>query len=158
MGIRKLRLVFPVALSAVLLSLVFWKVDRGYLYTAVINVSPISIIISLFFVLLSVYLKMQRWKSLVKLLKPNVRNANILSSNCIGVLSDHLLIATSGELIRAFLLGTKENISSPSLLGTVIIERQLDILLVLLITSSALFLIDANDSRIIFVQSFVVFF
>ena len=136
---RKLRLIFPLAISGILLSLVFWQIDRENLFAAISNVPLSPIVISLFFVLLSVYLKMHRWKSLVRILKNDIRNANILSCNCIGVLSDHLLMTTSGELIRTFLLSKRENIRPSLLLGTVIIERQLDILLVLLITSSALF-------------------
>ena len=136
---RKLKLVFPLAISGILLSLVFWQIDQKNLYAAISNVPLSPIIISLVLVFSSVYLKMQRWKSLVRILKNDVRSVNILSCNCIGALSDNLLMTTSGELIRPFLLGRKENIRSSSLLGTVLIERQLDILLVLLITSSALF-------------------
>jgi len=154
---RKLKLVFPLAISGILLSLVFWQIDQKNLYAAISNVPLSPIIISLVLVFSSVYLKMQRWKSLVRILKNDVRSVNILSCNCIGALSDNLLMTTSGELIRAFLLGRKENIRSSSLLGTVIIERQLDILLVLLITSSALFFFGTNDSRVILVVSFGVF-
>jgi uncharacterized protein (TIRG00374 family) len=78
-----------------------------------------------------------RWQ---RLLRPiaSVRYPPMLSYLLIGYLANNILPARLGELVRSHYLGDREGISRASALGTVVVERVVDLVAVIAIASAAL--------------------
>ncbi|MDO8136976.1 MAG: lysylphosphatidylglycerol synthase transmembrane domain-containing protein [Candidatus Brocadiales bacterium] len=70
-------------------------------------------------------LRALRWGSLVSPVK-RASFINLFSAVSIGFMGNHLLPARAGEFIRSVLLGKKENISISTVIATVVMERLLD--------------------------------
>ena len=88
----------------------------------------------LFFVIqiISHFIRAWRWKFLINHIKPNVSLKNLFSSIMIGYMVNNF-IPRGGEIARPYALGKLENISVSSSLATVIVERVLDVLTLLVL-------------------------
>jgi len=88
--------------------------------------------VSLFFAFISFFSRARRWVLLIEPLgfKPSFKNT--YHSLLVGYLSNFAL-PRLGEVTRCVTLGKRENIPVDSLIGTVIIERVIDLIMLLLI-------------------------
>jgi uncharacterized protein (TIRG00374 family) len=78
-----------------------------------------------------------RWQRLVHPIKA-VRYLHMLGYLLIGYLMNNVLPARLGELVRSHYLGDREGISRASALGTVVVERVVDLVVVVAIASASL--------------------
>lgn len=84
---------------------------------------------------LSVYLfRSMRWKYIFSPLK-KARFSSLFFSLSIGFMANNLLPVRIGELIRAYLIGKKEDVSKSASLATIVIERVFDGLTLLFLLS-----------------------
>jgi glycosyltransferase 2 family protein len=88
----------------------------------------------LFFIMqiLSHFIRAWRWKYLLSHIKPDISMKNLFSSVMIGYMVNNF-IPRGGEIARPYSLGKLENISVSSSLATVIVERVLDVLTLLVL-------------------------
>lgn len=77
--------------------------------------------------LTSHYVRAVRWRYLLKPVKAEISNRNLFSSVMIGYMMNNV-IPRLGELVRAYSLSRAERITTSSVLGTVVVERILDLL------------------------------
>jgi uncharacterized protein (TIRG00374 family) len=84
-----------------------------------------------------------RWQ---RLLRPiaHVRYLPMLAYLLIGYLANNILPARLGELVRSHYLGDREGISRASALGTVVVERVVDLVAVVAIASVALLVLSVR--------------
>lgn len=84
-----------------------------------------------------------RWQWL---LKPIARlpYRRVLGYTLIGYLANNVLPARLGELVRSHVLGERERISRPTVLGTVVVERVTDTALVVLIATGAVLILSVR--------------
>jgi len=84
-----------------------------------------------------------RWQ---RLLRPiaHVRYLPMLAYLLIGYLANNILPARLGELVRSHYLGDREGISLASALGTVVVERVVDLVAVVAIASVALLVLSVR--------------
>jgi len=84
-----------------------------------------------------------RWQ---RLLRPiaRVRYPPMLGYLLIGYLANNILPARLGELVRSHYLGDREGISRASALGTVVVERVVDLVAVVAIASAALLVLSVR--------------
>jgi uncharacterized protein (TIRG00374 family) len=84
-----------------------------------------------------------RWQ---RLLRPvaTVRYPPMLGYLLIGYLANNLLPARLGELVRSHYLGDREGISRAAALGTVVVERVVDLVAVVAIASAALLILSVR--------------
>lgn len=84
-----------------------------------------------------------RWQ---RLLRPiaSVRYWPMLGYLLIGYLANNILPARLGELVRSHYLGDREGISRASALGTVVVERVVDLVAVVAIASAALLVLSVR--------------
>lgn len=143
-----MRKFIPIVISFILLFLAFHNTDLTKVVNALFKISPNMILVSFAFTLLSLFFKMKRWKTLLSSLKKEVSNRNVFSSMVIGLLGNQILPARAGEFISAYLLGRKEDVSKVSVFGTVIMERLLDIVMILLISGIAIYLIEIENQLV----------
>ncbi|MFN3466839.1 MAG: lysylphosphatidylglycerol synthase transmembrane domain-containing protein [Candidatus Brocadiales bacterium] len=70
-------------------------------------------------------LRVLRWRSLVSEVK-RVSFVNIFSATAIGFMANHLLPARAGEIVRTVVLGKKEDMGMATVFATIVMERLLD--------------------------------
>ncbi|UZO82157.1 flippase-like domain-containing protein [Aquimarina sp. ERC-38] len=100
---------------------------------------PIWVILSILLGLLSHILRAYRWKFLLDPLDYNIKLSNSFMAIMAGYLSN-LGIPRSGEVLRAGLATTYEKIPFQKAFGTIISERLVDLLLLIVVVISTLLL------------------
>ncbi len=69
----------------------------------------------------------------------------LFASTMIGYLANNALPARAGELIRAYVLGERENISKSMILATIVVERVIDLVVALSLLTIVLFTFSLPD-------------
>ncbi|HVN47526.1 MAG TPA: lysylphosphatidylglycerol synthase transmembrane domain-containing protein, partial [Bacteroidota bacterium] len=92
---------------------------RGVNYWYVALLIPIAI--------LSHWVRAVRWSYLLAPVKPKMSTRNLFSGVMIGYAVNNILPRV-GELVRPYVLGKLENVSTSSALATVVVERILDMM------------------------------
>jgi glycosyltransferase 2 family protein len=120
-----------VVISCVFIYFLFKKIDINLLIKQIIKVRYSTLFLLLIIFLFSVLLKSYRWSLLINQ-KSKISFKNIFLSNNIGYLANTILPAKAGELIKVQILGREEKISRSYVLGTVVADRILDIITLLI--------------------------
>ncbi|MEK7264118.1 MAG: lysylphosphatidylglycerol synthase transmembrane domain-containing protein [Bacteroidota bacterium] len=79
-----------------------------------------------FFLMLSHSVRAYRWKYFLAPIKANIRYRNLFSTLMLGYMVNNFL-PRGGELLRPYTLGRLEGISRSAALGTVMMERLIDV-------------------------------
>jgi len=128
----KYKIWIGLALSVVLMAVVLYQVDFASL-VASIRKARLELVLLAVVCLLSTQLtKAWRWKFLMGSLK-SIPTLTLLSPTVIGAMTDMVLPARGGDVVRACILGHNESVSKMSTLATLAIEKALDVAAVLLI-------------------------
>ena len=101
------------------------QVDAGWLATC------------LFVTLLSYVVRALRWKAMMAPVRPNASFRNLLSATCVGFTAV-VFFGRPGELVRPWLIATRERVSLSSQLAVWFLERIFDLLAVVLLFGFAL--------------------
>ncbi len=97
--------------------------------------------------LVAILIRSYRWRFLMEgLHHPAIKN--LFSSTMIGFMANFVLPARMGEFVRAYLIGRKEGISKSAAFATIVVERLVDTLTILLILMAVLMRISLPDSGI----------
>lgn len=126
-----------IPISAFFLWVAFKDVDPASVGTAIGNVGGAWIIGSLLFDLLSLAIRAFRWRILLLSIKP-LEMPVLLSNIFIGLMLNNVFPARLGEVGRAWLLARREQLSGAGIFGTIVAERLLDILAILVVLGAAL--------------------
>lgn len=94
--------------------------------------------------LLDILLRAWRWRVLVSPLASVPMN-RVLSYLLVGYLANNVLPGRAGELVRSHYLGDREGASRLSILGTVFVERILDVVTLLVLTAAAWWMTGASS-------------
>jgi len=119
-------------ISAVFLYLALRQVDMERLWFVLRSAAPTSLGLAVFISLLQYPVRTFRWGILLDPIRPT-GFGNRLLATLVGFAANCLLPARLGEFIRANYLGFSEDLSSSSVLGTVVVERLFDGLILLAI-------------------------
>ena len=115
----------------------FKNVSVEELGNALKAVHYIYLLPAVFLVALTFLFRAIRWSYLVGSIK-EVKIVNLFSPLMIGFMGN-ILPARAGEVIRAYLLGKKENLSFSASFATIFVERLMDMLLFLILLVGVLF-------------------
>jgi uncharacterized protein (TIRG00374 family) len=121
----KKKLYIGILVSLVFLYLAFRKVDWSELWQALKDANYWFIIPNVILTIFSMWMRAFRWKYMVNPIK-KVGLDRLFSSVMIGFMANNVLPARLGEFIRAYSLGTKENISKSASFATIVVERIFD--------------------------------
>jgi len=113
------------AVSAIFIYLFLRKIDPEEVLRSLKSVRYsylLAAILMQFFVL---FVRTERWRYLLKPVK-KVMLYPLFQVNVMGFMANFLLPARIGELVRAYLVGDREQISKSTSLATVVLERVLD--------------------------------
>jgi uncharacterized protein (TIRG00374 family) len=138
-----LRAVVGAAISIVALWLVLRGVDLARTGDVLARADLRWIGLAAAFLATDLVLRALRWQ---RLLRPiaRVRYSSMLGYLLVGYLANNVLPARLGELVRSHYLGDREGISRASALGTVVVERVVDLVAVVGIASAALLVLSVR--------------
>ncbi len=132
-----IKLLIGLAISALFLYLAFGKIDFEKMKTSFLEANFWYFIPAAGAVLFSHWIRSIRLQYLIKSIK-KVPVAELFSATMIGYMGNTIFPAHLGEFFRANVIGNRENISSSSVLATIVIERILDVFALLIIMVFAL--------------------
>ena len=138
-----LRGLVGAAISIVALWLVLRGVDLAKTRDVLARADLRWIGLAAIFLATDLVLRALRWQ---RLLRPiaKVRYSSMLGYLLVGYLANNVLPARLGELVRSHYLGDREGISRASALGTVVVERVVDLVAVVAIASAALLVLSVR--------------
>ena len=131
-------------ISLVCLVLALRDVDYAGVLTGLSNINAWLLILAIFSVLATFFVKAVRWQMLFQAVnRPPVPKA--FSIQAIGMLFNTFAPARLGDLARAYLMGESEATSKVYVLGTVVVEKFLDLIFLLFAMALVLSQIVAPD-------------
>ncbi len=144
LGRRSLiRAVVGVVVSVVAIALVVRSVDVAATGRVLATASPGWLLGAAALLVLDVLIRAVRWQ---RLLVPVARVGvgPVAGYLLIGYLANNVLPARVGELVRCHYLGDREGVSRTTALGTVVVERIVDIAVVVAIASVAILVLSVR--------------
>jgi len=121
----KTKIIIGIIFSGFFLALAIRNVSFDHLLAAMSDANYLFLIPAVLLTLLVYWLRAVRWRYLLIPIKP-VQNSQLFIITMIGFMVNNVLPVRMGELVRAYLLGKKENLSKSLSLATVVVERLLD--------------------------------
>jgi uncharacterized protein (TIRG00374 family) len=130
-----LRTLIVLALAAALLGLVLYNVDLSGVAREIVHARYDWLTLSLLTMFANLVIRAWRWQYL---LEPLGRTsfANAFRATAVGFAATSILPARAGEVIRPYFLARHERLSATSAFATVILERVLDMLTVLVLLAA----------------------
>lgn len=137
---KTLKIIVPIAIGASLVVYSYYSTsaaDRQKIFNSIKNVDLIWVSLSILIGILSHVSRAVRWNYLLEPLgyKPKLRN------NFLIILLSYfanILVIRSGEILRATALATYENVPFEKGFGTIVTERIIDLIMLLLVIFVAL--------------------
>ena len=124
-----LRTVLGIAISGVAIWILARTVDLPRTVDVLRTANPAWILLMLGTVFLDVAARGGRWHALLLPIK-RLPYRRVLAYTYLGYLANNVLPARLGELVRSHALGEGEGVSRPTVLGTVVVERIVDTVIV----------------------------
>ena len=131
--IQTLKVIAFLAAGLTLLWLAFRNIDLKSLWEGLKKARYGWLILSLAFATVAYVSRARRWILLINPLGHNPSLLNSFNAMMTGYLAN-LALPRIGEITKCVALGKKENIPVDQLIGTVVVERTIDILSLLVIT------------------------
>jgi hypothetical protein len=136
-SILKITITFLIVAFSIYFSV--WKVDFNELGRSFRTANYWYALLILIPIVLSHYVRAVRWKVILERIHPNVRTGNLFSGVMIGYFMNNL-IPRSGELVRPWFTAQQEKETTySSLLGSIIVERFIDTVALLIMIAVILF-------------------
>jgi len=132
-----LRYVISGLLTLVFLYIAFKGIDLDKFLSSLARAQYVWLLSMIPILLLSNVFRAWRWKYMMEHLKSNLSMRNLFSAVMIGYMVNGL-IPRAGELVRPYAIGQLEKISASSALATIVIERVVDILTLLVVFAISL--------------------
>jgi uncharacterized protein (TIRG00374 family) len=133
-----LRTLIVVALAAALLGLVLYNVDLAGVGREIVHARFDWLVLSLATMFANLAIRAWRWQYLLEPLG-STSFGNAFRATAVGFAATSILPARAGEVIRPYFLARHERLSATSAFATVILERVLDMLTVLVLLASYVF-------------------
>lgn len=146
-----LRVVVAVILAVGLMAIFFRNADFGKVWTAMTSARFDLLLVQLVMTGLSYVIRAERWQYLLEPLG-HTRFRNVFRATVIGFAASTVLPARAGEVIRPFVLARREGLNATSAFATIVVERVLDLVAVLMLLAIYLLWLDpgmeARDSTV----------
>lgn len=126
-----------IVISIVFIYLAFKDVNFEEMWQALLGANYWWLIPAMAFMLISHWFRALRWRYFMEPIKP-VRVHPLFSALMVGYASNNILPLRLGEFLRAYAIGKSQDISKTSAFATVIVERLIDVLSLLVILAIAI--------------------
>ncbi|GBD90478.1 hypothetical protein BMS3Abin04_01195 [bacterium BMS3Abin04] len=128
-GIKRiLSIILPIILMLLFLYLAFNNINFGNVLNIITHISMFWFFIFLLTWFFSHLIRAYRWRVIIHSVKPDTSILNLLGAIFVGY-GVNCAVPRLGELYRPLFLGRWENISRTSMIGTIIVERVIDFLI-----------------------------
>ena len=124
-----LRTIIGIAISGVAIWILARSVDLSRTLDVLRTANALWILVMFVTCFLDVAARGARWQALLGPIK-HLPYRRVLGYTYLGYLANNVLPARLGELVRSHALGEGEGISRPTVLGTVVVERIVDTVIV----------------------------
>jgi len=131
-----LRTIIGLAVSAAAIWVLATSVDLPRAMDVLRTANPVWILAMVGIVVLDVAARGGRWRVLLAPIQ-RIPYRRVLGYTYLGYLANNVLPARLGELVRSHALGEGEGISRPTVLGTVVVERIVDTVIVVALAGIA---------------------
>jgi len=138
-----LRGTIGIVVSIVAVWILVQSVDIGAALEVLGTASPAWIAVMFVTTTVDIGARGARWRTLLAPIAP-LPYRRVLGYTYIGYLANNVLPARLGELYRSHALGEGEHISRPTVLGTVVVERVVDTVMVVAIASVAVLVLSVR--------------
>jgi glycosyltransferase 2 family protein len=131
-----LKFWFGILVSLFFMVLLLKKIDFRSLVTALRSADIFYIFLAICFTFFNYFLRAVRWRYLL-ISEKSIRLSSLYPATIIGYMANNLLPARLGEFVRAYMLAQKEQLETPAVFASLVIDRLFDgftVLLLLLIT------------------------
>lgn len=115
-----------IAVSAGFMYLAFRKADFAMMWTAIKKADYIWLFPAITAMFASYWLRSLRWRYLMAPIK-RINTPRLFQALLIGYMANSFLPAHLGELVRAYIIGQKENLPSSTVFASIIVERVADV-------------------------------
>jgi glycosyltransferase 2 family protein len=139
------RAVVGIGVSVVAFILVLDSVEIAETLSVIQTAAPSWLALMVLFLIGDILLRAVRWQRLLAPIRP-VRFIRTLAYLLIGYLANNVLPARLGELVRCHYLGDREGLSRTTTLGTVVVERVVDIAVVVAIAAFAIIVLSVRGA------------
>lgn len=114
-----------VCLSLVGLLYAFYRIEWLEFWKFISNANIILILGSAFIIIFSVYIRAVRWRFLI-IQGQEIKVYTLFKSCMIGYFGNSVLPFRLGELLRGYALKTSSSLAMPTIIGTIVLERVID--------------------------------
>jgi uncharacterized membrane protein YbhN (UPF0104 family) len=126
------------ALAVLLLALFLQNVDLHGVVGQIVRASPLWLALSFAAAFANLAVRAWRWQYLLEPLG-ETGFGNAFRATCVGFAASGLLPARAGEVIRPYFLARRAHVSATGAFATIVLERLLDTLAVLILLASYVF-------------------
>ena len=137
------RAVVGIAISAIALLLVIRTVDLEATWQILKTAQLHWVALLVVFICLDILLRALRWRVLLAPVA-SVPYPTTLASLSVGYLANNILPARLGEVVRSHDLGTRTGLSRTMILGTIVVERVVDTVVVVSIAAFAILVLSVR--------------
>jgi glycosyltransferase 2 family protein len=134
-----LRTILVLALALGLLGLFLYNVDVRGVVGEIVHARPEWLMLSLVTMFANLAIRAWRWQYLLEPLG-TTSFANAFRATAVGFAASSVLPARAGEVIRPYFLARHERMSATGAFATIILERLLDTITVLILLASYVFI------------------
>lgn len=135
---RDLKFWLGIGVSLFFMMLLFRKIDFNQLKTALLTVDYRFVLLAVFFTFASYFLRAVRWRYLL-IHEKKIPLSSLYPATIIGYMANNILPARMGEFIRAYTLARREQLETPAVFASLVIDRLFDGFTVMLILLWTLF-------------------
>lgn len=125
-----------IAVSLFFIVLLFRKIDVTKLSSVLLAADYSYLVVAIVLTFVSYFLRSVRWRYLL-ISEKSIPISSLYPATIIGYMANNLLPARLGEFVRAYTLAKRENIETPLVFASLVIDRLFDgftVMLMLLIT------------------------
>lgn len=122
---NRFRFLIGLGVSGVALYVVLRELDFVVLRDILTRATYLYLLPAASISILTLWLRAVRWQYLLQPIG-KIGRPRLFSSIMIGYLGNNILPARAGDIIRAYVLGTRENLSSSAVFATIVVEKILD--------------------------------
>lgn len=138
----KIKVFLPIVISIICIYFAISDISLSSVVSSFLNIKWHWVFFSFLGSSLAFIVRIIRWKFFFK---TSLTFYSLTSSFLIGLMVNNVLPARIGELVRAYVLGRRENISKSLVFGTILLERTFDGLSVFLFLGILLFVCPFPD-------------
>jgi glycosyltransferase 2 family protein len=140
------RTILVLALAVALLALFLYNVDVRRVAVEIVHAKPQWLFLSFISVIVNLAIRSLRWQYLLEPLG-STSFANAFRATAVGFAASTVLPGRAGEVIRPYFLARHEHMSATGAFATIILERLLDVVTVLTLLASFVFVFGRDMAR-----------